>query len=192
MNRARLAVLVSTAILATMTAAVCFALLVSQAPSDPSSAPFSLAVAENAAANRALGAAPPDFAAARSATRRALAQSPYDSSAWLRLAYIDAAEDGRLDEDGAAALDRSYQLLPFDQYVAIWRVSFALEHWQSLKPETRAKVKAEALAFAPTSRYREMRTTLLAVTNPVGRLPAALWAQRMREDRAARLNLGAK
>lgn len=192
MSRARLALLALAGALATATAAFCAALLASQSPVEAGSAPFSLAVAENAAANQALGAASPDFAAARSATRRALGQSPYDPSAWLRLAYIDAAEDGRLDEDGAGALDRAYELLPFDQYVAVWRVGFALEHWESLKPETRARVKAEALAFAPTSRYREMRTTLLAVTNPVGRLPAALWAQRMREDRAARLNLGAK
>ncbi|MBA4794618.1 MAG: hypothetical protein H2041_13210 [Phenylobacterium sp.] len=192
MSRARVTVLALAGLLATTTVALCVALLISQAPSRRGEAPIRLAVAENTAANRALGLTPPDFAAARSATWRALRQSPYDPSAWLRLAYIDAAEDGRLDKDGAAAFTRSYELLPFDQYVAVWRVGFALENWQSLTPETRARVRAEALAFARTSRYREMRTTLLGVTNPVGRLPGVLWAQRMREERAARLNLGAK
>lgn len=192
MSRARVTVLALAGLLATTTVVLSVALLISQAPSRTGEAPIRLAVAENAAANGALSLTPPDFATARTATWRALSQSPYDPSAWLRLAYIDAAEDGRLDEDGAAALTRSYELLPFDQYVAIWRVGFALENWQSLTPETRARVRAEALAFARTSRYREMRTTLTSVTNPVGRLPGALWAQRMREDRAARLNLGAK
>ena len=184
--------LACAALLALATAPLAGAMLASLAPGQDRAPPIRLAVGENAAASRARAAAPADFAAARAATQRALAEAPYDPSAWLRLAYIDVTEDGRLDEAGLAALRRSYELLPFDQYVAIWRVRFALENWQSLTPDLRARAKAEALAFAPTSRYGEMRTTLQQVANPVGRLPATLWARRMREDRAAWLNRDAK
>ena len=180
MRRIRLA---TAALLALTTGALSVAMLASQAPKGDSG-PFRLAVGEAARAARYLASEPPRFEDARSATRSALAQSPYDPSAWLRLAYIDAAEDGALDEAGVEALRRSYELLPFDQYVAIWRVRFALEHWDRLPADLRPRVKAEALAFTRTSRYREMQTTLREVSNPVGRLPAALWSRRMREDRA--------
>ena len=191
MNAIRLGRLAVTGLLALGTGAFAVAMIISLDPGEGAGAPIRLAVGEAALARRALDAAPPDFDAARSATRRALGQSPYDPSAWLRLSYIDAAEDGRLDEAGVTALRRSYELLPFDQYVATWRVRFALENWEALPPELRSRVKAEALAFTATQRYREMRTTLQGVENPVGRLPATLWARRMREDRASQLNPGA-
>jgi hypothetical protein len=154
------------------------------APSDEP-APFSLAAAENRRATQALGLTPPDFETATGATRKALAQAPYDPSAWLRLAYIDAA-DGELGPEGLQALERSYQLLPFDQYVAVWRVRFALEHWGALSPSIRAAVKSETFAFASTSRYYVMMSSLAAVENPIGRLPAAMWRVGMREERAQR------
>ncbi|MDO8408542.1 MAG: hypothetical protein Q7S93_00540 [Phenylobacterium sp.] len=148
-----------------------------------SGAPFTLAAAENRRATQALGQTPPDTEAATQATERALAQAPYDPSAWLRLAYIDAA-DGALGPEGLQALERSYQLRPFDHYVAVWRVRFALEHWGDLTPAIRAAVKSETLAFTRTSRYPDMIATLAAVENPIGRLPAAIWRAKMREERA--------
>jgi len=161
------------------TGATYFALI---APTD-SAAPFTLSAAENRRATQALRLTPPDIETATTATRKALTQAPYDPSAWLRLAYIDAI-DGELGAEGLLALEQSYQLLPFDQYVAIWRVRFALEHWGALTPSPRTAVKSETFAFASTSRYYAMMSSLAAVENPIGRLPAAMWRARMREERS--------
>lgn len=152
----------------------------------PLGSPLVLAIGESRSAEVALSAATPDLTAATSATERALAQAPYDSRARLRLAHIDSL-DGDLSPDGLAALDMSYQLLPFDQYVSAWRVRFALNHWGLLSPELRKKVEAEAFAFAGTARRREMLATLAAVSSPTGVVPAAFWTKRMQREHARRI-----
>lgn len=152
----------------------------------PVSSPLILAIGESRAAESALRSTPPDLAAATLFTERALAQAPYDSRARLRLAHIDSL-DGDLSPDGVAALDMSYQLLPFDQYVSAWRVRFALNHWGLLSPELRKKVEAEAFAFAGTTRRREMLSTLASVSSPTGVVPAAFWTKRMQREHARRI-----
>lgn len=145
----------------------------------PIPSPLVLTQGQSQAANHALGASPPNIYAAVEASRRGLAQSPYDSSSRLRLAYLDSL-DGGLSADGIAHLERSYELLPLDQYVSTWRVGFALQHWADLPPDLRKKVENEAFVFLRTSRRREMVATLEAVTSPAGVVPAVFWRQRLK------------
>lgn len=167
-------------------AAAAAALIAVDPDRTPLGSPLILAIGESRTAEAALRSTPPDLDLATRATNRGLAQAPYDSRMRLRLAYIDSL-DGELGPEGLAALDMSYQLLPFDQYVSTWRVRFALNHWGALTPELRAKTEAEAFAFAATPRRREMLSALQSVTSPTGVVPAAFWAKRMRRDQARRI-----
>lgn len=147
--------------------------------------PLVLAIGEGRRADQALAATPPDLRLAESSARRAIALAPYDSTARLKLAYLDVL-DGELGRDGLEALETTYKLLPLDQYVATWRVKFALEHWEQLSPELRAAVEAEVFAFAQTARRGQMFAALSEVRSPVGVVPATFWQVRIRREDALR------
>jgi hypothetical protein len=127
------------------------------------------------AAFRALSP-PEDLVRAETKARQALALSPYQNNARLRLAYIQYRRDGRLNAAGAAEFARTYELVPVDAEVAAWRLRFGLEHWQDITPASRMAVEREARAFiAAGSNDVSARRILEAVRNPSGRLAAALW-----------------
>jgi hypothetical protein len=113
-------------------------------------------------------------------SRRALAEYPYDTSDWLRLAYVDALGNGSLSPAGLQVLKRSYDLVAIDSFVGLWRVRFALENSQSLSPDLRGSVRNEASALWKNgenrSTLREMAST---IRNPAGRLSIALWLNRL-------------
>lgn len=126
-----------------------------------------------------------DFDEAERLARENLALSPYDVSGWLRLALIDVRRDGRLDAAGSEALARSYELLPYDVALGVWRIGFALDHWQAIAPETRLAVREEALMLA---RIRTRRALLLARLESVGSSSGVLAAALIRSgiEREAR------
>lgn len=113
-------------------------------------------------------------------SRAAIREYPYDTSAWLRLAYVDSIEHGVLSKTGAAHLQRSYDLVAIDSFVGLWRVRFALENSQSLSPDLRGSVRNEASALWKNGEnqpaLREMAST---IRNPAGRLSMALWLNRL-------------
>lgn len=111
-------------------------------------------------------------------SRAAIAQFPYDTSAWLRLAYVDSLDHGGLTPAGVALLKRSYDLVAVDPEVGLWRIRFALENSQALSPDLRASVRKEASALWKNNRgpLHEMAP---AIINPAGRLSLALWLQRL-------------
>ena len=152
----------------------------------PVQSPLVLARGQRRATEASLADSSPDLKAAAESNSRVVALAPYDSSARLRVAYIDSL-DGKLDDEGVAALALSYQLLPFDQYVSTWRIGFALHHWGDLTPDIRRAVEAETSAFAQTGRRRELLTVLAAVSSPIGVVPAAFWAKRIQRDHARRV-----
>lgn len=118
--------------------------------------------------------------AARAASLRAFALSPYDTSAALRLAYIDVLQNGRLTAAGAAQLTKSYQRVPLDQAVALWRLRFALENWSSIDPATRVLVRREFDALLSTGLHRRALLNMLAqVESSSGRLVARFWTSRI-------------
>jgi hypothetical protein len=139
---------------------------------------LSLAAGFDTAAEHALlSRDPSDLGRAATLSARALALSPYDVAAWLRLAEIDVRAHGRLTAPGLDALARSYAVAPYNQYVAFWRIRFALDHWGELSPSLRTAVQREVFAVAsePGHRYN-LRKTLFAVHNPSGLLMAVIWA----------------
>ncbi len=147
----------------------------------PVPSPIAITLGQSRAADLALNSSPPDLEAAILASQLALSQTPYDSSSRLRLAYIDSL-DGKLSAEGVAHLERSYALLPLDQYVSIWRVGFALNHWGDLNPDLRRKVEIETFAVLGTRRSGQMLATLESVTSPTGIVPAIFWRQRFKRS----------
>lgn len=133
------------------------------------------------------GASREQFDRAEADVRRAIALSPYNNTARLRMAWIDAQRTGRLGPGGVRLFAQSYDLAPYDVAVAKWRIPFALENWKAIPPNTRANVRVEALAFGRDgSRMADVRTSLRAVQNPSGRVSAALWQRRLKVERKLR------
>lgn len=113
-------------------------------------------------------------------SKRAIAEFPYDTGAWLRLAYLDRAEHGELTAEGVAALSRSYDLVAVDPDFGVWRVAFALENSQALPQPLRAAARAETAALWTEHRYRgQLRNLRMQLTNPAGRLSLMLWINRL-------------
>jgi hypothetical protein len=118
--------------------------------------------------------------AAAAANRRAIALYPYDVGAWLRLADLDVKQHGALTSNGRSAVDSSYQAISIDPALALWRLKFCLNHWDAVTPHTRRAARNEFLALASSGRHRAgLRQLLESVSNPAGRLTAALWEQTM-------------
>ena len=131
-------------------------------------------------ATRDLGAsAAPPAAIRQDAIRRsraALAQFPYDTGAWLRIAYLNQVGDTQLTADGLAALRRSYDLVAVDPDFGFWRVGFALEHSQALPKPLRTMVRQEVSALWTNPESRGKISNLQRqIHNPAGRLSMALW-----------------
>jgi hypothetical protein len=109
---------------------------------------------------------------------RALALSPYDNEARLRLVYIDSLRHPPVGAVGVARFEESYSLIPYDYTIAAWRIRFGLEHWGALSPVSRAAVYEEAMAFGRAhSQDVAVRGILQSIHDPQGRLAAALWLQ---------------
>lgn len=113
-------------------------------------------------------------------SRAAIRQFPYDTSAWLRLAYVDYLDNGRLTPAGLNDLTRSYDLVAIDPFVGLWRVRFALENSQALSPALRSSVRAETFALWRNEENQQaLRELASSISNPAGRLSAALWLNQL-------------
>lgn len=101
---------------------------------------------------------------------------PFNARAHLRLAALDVLENGSLTPRGEAHFAASYDVAPLEPSVAVWRISYALEHWGELSPETRAKVDYERRTVGANGAQRaSLREALGRIANPRGRLIAAFW-----------------
>jgi hypothetical protein len=144
---------------------------------------MSLAAGHGRTAERLLAPPAPsevDRRKAQAFSRAALRQFPYDVSSWLRLAYVDALDHGQLTPDGVALLRRSYDLVPVDIYVGVWRVRFALENSHALPRDLRAMVRNEVETLWQNPRRRaELKEMAATIRDPAGRLSAALWLNRL-------------
>jgi hypothetical protein len=113
---------------------------------------------------------------ARGRTEAAISQYPYDTGAWLQLAYLDQQNHGRLTAEGVAALQRSYDLVAAEPDFGVWRVAFALENSQSLPQPLRKTVHEEVAVLWTVPRDRRNLLKLQReIRNPPGRLSLALW-----------------
>jgi len=124
--------------------------------------------------------------AAVAASQEALKHSPYDTTALLRLAFIDVQRDEELGPEGVDALRESYRRVPFDRTVSLWRIQFALEVWDRLPIDLRRSVQAEVFTTASEAGHRwPLMTRFENVRNPAGRVVANLWGARvLRQIRA--------
>ncbi|WP_369062133.1 O-antigen ligase family protein [Caulobacter sp. 73W] len=101
---------------------------------------------------------------------------PFDTSAWLRLVYIDHLRLGRMKSGAASLFERSYDLVAYDPYVARWRIRFGLENWTELTPDSRESVAAEAKLLLEDQGFRRYVTDdLKAIRSPSGRMVASFW-----------------
>lgn len=143
---------------------------------------MALAAGHDRRAERLLAAepaSPADLEEARRLSQGALAQFPYDTAAWLRLAYIDSIRHGRLSPEGVEMLRRSYDLVPVDVHVGVWRVRFTLENAATVPRDLRDRARNEASALWRNPRRRaELKQTQPAINDPAGRLTLALWLNR--------------
>jgi len=123
---------------------------------------------------------PADRAEAARLSRAALTEFPYDTSAWLRLAYVDSLDHGGLTPAGIGYLKRSYDLVAVDPEVGLWRIRFALENSQALSPDLRASVRTETSALWKKWDARgPLHEMAGSIVNPAGRLSLALWLHRL-------------
>lgn len=114
--------------------------------------------------------------------RHALALSPYDNTARLRLAYAYALSGPPLDREAIRQLALSYDLVQYDYTAATWRIAFGLNNWSRLTPDLRREIHDEAMAFGRVhSRDVDVRRVLKSIQDPQGRLAAALWLHALKE-----------
>lgn len=112
-------------------------------------------------------------------SRLALREFPYDTSSWIRIAYIDHLRHGDLSPAGWAAFARSYDLVAVDPRFGPWRVHFALEHWDKIPNSLKKSVREEARALSTNGRGRaKLKAALAAVKNPDSSVMVTLWRQR--------------
>ncbi len=143
----------------------------------PFSLPFAAALDRRAEALLAGSPAPgpAQRLEAQALSARAVRQYPYDTSAWLRLAYVDVQQHGRLTPAGAAALQRSYDLVPADTYVGVWRVGFALEHTSAVSKSVRvATLEEAALLWREPRRRKQLEELPQVLKSRAGRLAATM------------------
>jgi O-antigen ligase len=127
--------------------------------------------------------APAALDRAETLSRKAIALSPYDTSAMLRLAYIDTLRHGRLTAEGAEQFALSYERAPLDQAVASWRIKFALESWSQLTPQTQAAVRREFEALVQTRSHRQILLDLLGdIRQGPGAYVAKFWLVRVQRE----------
>lgn len=144
----------------------------------PGAPPFQLAAGENRLADRLLDGHPgaAEFTRARIASKAALREAPYDTSALLRLAYIDQLQNGTLGGGGVEALRQSYERVRFDRAVGFWRIRFALENWQDIPLDLRLKVQQEVFVLASDPGHRwPLRFAFDKIHNPYGAIVASFW-----------------
>lgn len=126
-----------------------------------------------------------DLVAIERGARASLAQYPYNSRAWLRLALVDTSRHGRLTAPGLAALRRSYDLVQLEPNIGPQRVAFGLENWEDLPNDLQIQITNEASDLGANAKMREkLRRTLRRVQSPYGAVLGRVW-MRMIDARAA-------
>ncbi|MFC3069214.1 hypothetical protein [Phenylobacterium soli] len=109
-------------------------------------------------------------------SREAIGEWPYDTEAWLRLAWLDSPQSGALSPTSLANLRKSYDLVAVDRDWGPLRVRLALEHWQGLDPDLRRRVEQEVRLLCGMPGVRGAVMNLPAtITNGEGRLALLLW-----------------
>lgn len=123
-----------------------------------------------------------DQARSRELTLASLSRRPLDGAALLRLAYLSTLVNGRLDQDGNLALERSYDVEPLGSEITFWRLAFVLDHWSSASPTVRAAAYAEFEAVYPRRSW-DLDALARTARDPQGRMVAGIASRRLRRMR---------
>ncbi|KQY29699.1 hypothetical protein ASD38_10245 [Caulobacter sp. Root487D2Y] len=108
-----------------------------------------------------------DLGSAKTLSEAQLRLSPTNHYAWLRLAFIDVVETGKLSPTGVGYLQRSYDVAPYDSLT--WRLNMAFETWPSLSPELKAAVIDDLKVNWRTGRrHRQYVAMASRIRNPAG------------------------
>jgi hypothetical protein len=117
-----------------------------------------------------------DLAAASQANHRAYELYPYNTGALVRMAQVQAVQDGRLDERSIQEIRRSYDLIAVDPRLAVWRIQFCLNNWAEMPSDLKTAVIKEYQTLSKEPTHGEKLLDMLkSVENPSGRLVAAFW-----------------
>jgi|GEM_PF-436637 len=129
-----------------------------------------------------------EAARARALSLKALALRPVDGRAWLTVAAVDARAAGRLTPAAAQALQRAYDVAPYDPELLRDRVALAYQHWEELPADLRDQVRSEiAAGWGLPLQTGALMAATGRVTDPRGRLALAMELFRLRvADAAAR------
>ena len=125
--------------------------------------------------------APEDFRHAAHLTEQLIAQRPAAASPWLRLAYIERVQNGRLSTRAQALVLRSYALEPLGPELTRWRLTFLFENWDALSPLLRHKAMNELAAVFPRHGWA-LRDLPSTIQNPRGRMMAFMAFSRLRTE----------
>ncbi len=106
-------------------------------------------------------------ARSRTETERTLRQAPANSTAWLRLAYLDSVSPGGFGDLGNLAFSRSYSVAPYGPDDTVWRLGFAFNHWRALSASNR-KLALSELTYVAVRRPSKVEVVKGLVTDPVG------------------------
>jgi hypothetical protein len=112
----------------------------------------------------------------RGAALTLLAAQPADANAWMRLAWADRLQHGRLTKVGASALDMSYAVKVYGgNGDTPWRLGFALDNWSQLTASGRQSAEQEFKLMPHTAPawYAMRRVAVRNVRDPAGRAEAA-------------------
>lgn len=142
-----------------------------------------MALGYDRAADALLSAPWPSAAALKEAaqlSRASLRQYPYGQGAWLRLAYVDAAQHGALTQDGLNDLARSYDLMAIDPTYGVDRVRLALENCPQLSRPLLDAAEVEVKTLWTNGRRRgQLQELQPMIANPTGRLALTLWINQL-------------
>ena len=105
-------------------------------------------------------------AAADRSVRKSLSCSPADSFMWFALFWIEATQSGFRDEL-VGYLSKSYELGPYEGWIALRRNSYALLVYQLLPPQLQERVVREFAALVGSGFIRESAANLTGAGWPV-------------------------
>lgn len=114
-----------------------------------------------------------DLDKARTETVLALRQAPANSTAWLRLAYLDSVSPEGFGARANTALSRSFSVAPYGPDDTAWRLAFAFNHWSALTVANR-RLALEELSYIAAQRSPKVAKLRQDVTDPAGYLALSL------------------
>ena len=105
--------------------------------------------------------------------------APADAAPLLQRAYLERVSAGQANGPALLALRRSYELEPYGPDATVWRLRFTFDHWTTMPVDLRQHAIAELETAFPRHGWA-MRSLPMSISDPTGRMAAALTFERLR------------